>query len=67
MDALNSIQTSTKDMDTKQLKKEFGLDLCHVYQADVPPKNFMVMWEAVQKYGKYSQDRTKFAYSAGSD
>ena len=94
VDVLNPIQTSARDMDAKELKDEFGKDLCfwgggidtqhvllegtaqqitdhvrsniktfgpgggfvfgptHVYQADVPPENFMVVWNTVQKYGQ---------------
>lgn len=28
IDVINPVQASTKDMDTKKLKKDFGKDLC---------------------------------------
>ena len=94
IDMVNPVQASAKGMNTKELKKEFGEELCfwggidtqrilpygspdevkdevkrriedlapgggyllascHNIQADVPPENIMVMWEALQKYGRY--------------
>ncbi|GFN24260.1 uroporphyrinogen decarboxylase family protein [Thermanaeromonas sp. C210] len=95
IDALNPVQVSAKNMDTKRLKKEFGdvltfwgggvdtqqvLNLgtpqqvkdevkrriedlapgggfiftpVHNVQPDVPPENYMAMWEAWEEYGKY--------------
>lgn len=95
IDALNPVQVSAANMDTKKLKKEFGDALTfwgggvdtqqvlnygtpeqvkeevkrriddlapgggfiftpvHNVQADVPPENYMAMWEAWKEYGKY--------------
>jgi len=95
IDALNPVQVSAKNMDTRRLKKEFGdvltfwgggvdtqrvLNLgtpqqvkdevkrriddlapgggfiftpVHNVQPDVPPENYMAMWEAWEEYGKY--------------
>lgn len=95
VDALNPVQVSAANMDSKKLKKEFGDVLTfwgggvdtqrvlnygtpqqvkdevkrriddlapgggfvftpvHNVQADVPPENYMAMWEAWEEYGKY--------------
>ncbi|WP_227761912.1 uroporphyrinogen decarboxylase family protein [Zhaonella formicivorans] len=95
VDALNPVQVSATNMDSKKLKKEFGDVLTfwgggvdtqrilnhgtpqqvkdevkrriedfapgggfvftpvHNVQADVPPENYMAMWEAWEEYGKY--------------
>lgn len=95
VDILNPVQVNAKDMDTKELKKEFGEDITfwgggidtqrilpfgtvdeikdevkrriddlapgggfvfatvHNVQSDVPPENFMAMWETLQEYGVY--------------
>jgi len=96
VDILNPIQVAAKDMDLRELKREFGKDIVfwgggidaqhvlsnetpekirdavrrhidilapgggfvfaadHVVQADVPPENFVAMWEAVRTFGGYS-------------
>lgn len=95
VDILNPVQVNALDMDTKELKKEFGKDMTfwgggmdtqkilpfgtpeqvreevkrriddlapgggfifasvHNVQSDVPPENFIAMWETLQKYGIY--------------
>ncbi len=95
VEALNPVQVSAANMDSKKLKKEFGNDITfwgggvdtqnilnsgtpedvreevkrriddfapgggfifspvHNVQADVPPENYMVMWETWNEYGKY--------------
>lgn len=95
VDVLNPVQVSARDMDTRELKREFGRDLTfwgggvdtqrvlptgtpaqvrdevrrriddlapgggfvfaavHNVQSDVPPENFMAMWEALQEFGAY--------------
>ncbi|SMB95239.1 uroporphyrinogen decarboxylase [Thermanaeromonas toyohensis ToBE] len=95
IDALNPVQVSAANMDTKKLKKEFGDVLTfwgggvdtqnvlnhgtpqqvrdevkrriddlapgggfiftpvHNVQPDVPPENYMAMWETWEEYGKY--------------
>ncbi len=95
IDILNPVQISSINMDSVQLKKEFGNDITfwgggidtqnilnsgttkevkeevkkriddfapgggfifstvHNVQADVPPENFMAMWETWEEYGKY--------------
>lgn len=95
IDALNPVQVSAVNMDSKKLKKEFGNDITfwgggidtqnilssgspeevkdetkrrindfapgggfiftpvHNVQADVPPENYMAMWEVWEEYGKH--------------
>ncbi len=95
VEALNPVQVSAANMDSKKLKKEFGKDITfwggavdtqnvlnsgtpeevreevkrriddfapgggfifspvHNVQADVPPENYMAMWETWNEYGKY--------------
>ncbi|TVR67003.1 MAG: hypothetical protein EA427_15090 [Spirochaetaceae bacterium] len=95
VDILNPVQVNADDMDTRELKREFGREITfwgggvdtqhvlpfgsprevrdevkrriddlapgggfvfaavHNVQSDVPPENYMAMWEAMREYGLY--------------